>query len=714
MVYSEKQPLLDSPIADSETSTIGCPNFSSLLSKPFQFLPLLTRTHLTDNESDDDYDDDDIPEMPASSLPPVLPQSELSPAEKLHRLRQHMRAHKVGVYIIPSEDEHQSEYTTVADRRREYISGFTGSAGIAVVTLDDGENLTGEAALATDGRYFLQAEKELDSDLWYLIKLGQPGYPNVKNYAIERAVNNKFSNVLAVDPKLISLSMAEFFERAQSTKSKGSYEFKSISEVNLVDGVWGADKPKRSLEPVYHLPLKYSGVHTNDKLEQIRTILKNDYNGTHLVVTALDEIAWLFNLRSDADIPFNPVFFAYAIVTLELVTLFIKSSKIDNGSEELHSYLKSIRGLQIREYEEFYTELKLLKLTVYESNTRIVLPSRASTTFAVFNSIPQSAAKRTLVFESIIADLKLTKNPTELLNAKIAQYKDSLAFILFFSWLEHTLIVKKRKITEYEAACKIYSIREKLPNFKGLSYETISSTGANASVIHYAPQKDSSSIIDPSKLFLIDSGSHYLEGTTDITRTCLFDTRKVTPRIKKLFTLVLKGHLAVSLAKFSPGFGDAGAILDSFARQPLWNQGLDFNHGTGHGVGSFGLVHEAPLYINSGDGKHDYFHKGAILTIEPGYYEDGSFGIRIESELEIIEHDDRFGKARNGSNYYGFNYLTKVPFSRSLIDTKYLSAVEVNWINEYHKSIREEFGEKILELGDKRAYKWLLKETTRL
>ncbi|KAK6460125.1 peptidase M24, structural domain-containing protein [Scheffersomyces coipomensis] len=720
--YSEKDPLLGRKRSlphESEISTITCPSFTSLLTKPFQCLPQLTKqlkeTYMTDDE-DIDYsdDDDELPDLPYVVKPITLSVSALSQADKLTELRKLMKHHNIGVYIIPSEDEHQSEYTALTDKGREFISGFTGSAGIAVVTLDDGEKLTGEAALSTDGRYFLQAEKQLDPKHWKLLKQGLPSNPTWNKFAIEKAIHNDFSNVISCDPKLINLTIGEYFNRVRLLNYRSKFEFKPLYEVNLIDQVWGSEKPPRSLDPIYHLPLKFSGKHTNDKIADIRELLKSPkYNSTHLIVTALDEIAWLFNLRSDTDIPFNPTFFSNAIITLDSVILYVNKVKIDNGTPELHAYLDSITGLEIKQYESFYADLSELKVTVDNSELAIVLPTKEATTFALFDSLPISVAKRSVIHESIVSNMKIFKNSTELFNAKIAQYKDSLAFILFSSWLNHQLVKKRKVISEYDAACKIYSIREKLPNFKGLSYETISSTGPNAAIIHYAPTKDDNAIIDPKKIYLIDSGAHYLEGTTDITRTYKFGYDGLNDRYKKFYTLVLKGHLAVAMAKFPPNSKNTGAILDGYARQPLWNEGLDFNHGTGHGVGSFGNVHEGPLSISTttgGPSQIDVYKPGGILTDEPGYYVDGEVGFRIESELEIVECGEAVGKTRSGDNFLGFGYLTKVPFCRKLIDTSILSPVEINWINEYHKSVKEDFGEKLLEMGDKRAYNWLTKE----
>ncbi|CAH6718792.1 putative Xaa-Pro aminopeptidase Fra1p [[Candida] jaroonii] len=674
-----------------EEVTPNKPSFTRLLSNPFQCLPSFKST-----ESTYDYSDDDVFEpLPYTSSSKSTIQSHLTNNDKLSHLRHQMRQRGIAVYIIPSEDEHQSEYTATADKRREFTSEFTGSAGIAIVTLDDEFN--GEQRLSTDGRYFLQAEEQLPNT-WGLLKQGMAGYPKWTSWCIEKATTSKFSKVISVDSRLISLDTGEFFQKA--SKING-FEFKPQLE-NLVDAVWD-NRPMRSLDLIYQYEMKFAGESTNDKLVRVRKEMAK-LGGEYLVITALDDIAWLLNLRADTDIDFAPVFFSYVLITPDTVRFYVDYRKLHYPSIQ---YLQTIEGLEIKKYTDFYSDLGLLKCTVEHPIGKIILPTKSSATYALYEAIPESIVKRTIIFHSIVSYLKVYKNPTELFNYKIAQYKDSLAFIIFSAWLEDQLL-KGKKINEFQAACKIHGIRGKFPNFKGESYETISSTGANGAIIHYAPSEDQNSIIDPKKIYLIDSGAQYLEGTTDITRTYMFGD--ASKEDKKFYTLVLKGHLAVSMAKFPANSSLSGAILDSYSRQPLWNEGLDFNHGSGHGVGAFGLVHESPLYFSTtagGSSTEPLFKPGAIITIEPGYYVAGEKGFRVESELEIIKTDS---KTRNGEDFLGFGYLTKVPFCRKLIDKSYLDSTEINWINEFYKSIRSDFGDKLSEM-DKRAYDWLMKET---
>lgn len=635
---------------------------------------------------------------------------------KLTHLRKLMMKHNIAVYIIPSEDEHQSEYTADADKRREFISGFTGSAGVAIVTLDevvklkgsgsDDIQLVGSAALLTDGRYFLQAERQLDPDYWTLLKQGIPSYPKWTQYCLNKALDSKFSNVISCDPRVISLSTGQFFDRACHSQYLGKVSFKPIL-TNLVDEIW-SEKPARSLDPVFVYDMQYAGESVNDKLARVR----DSMDGTHLVVTALDEVAWLLNLRCLTDVEFCPVFFSYVIVTHDTVVLYIDERKL--ASDEVKQHLDSIDGLEVKNYNHFYKDLTGLKATVDNPDISLILPSKMATTYAIVSSLPQSIAKNQVSYNPIVAYMKLYKNKTELKNAQIAQDRDSLVFIIYAAWLEDQLINKKKIINEYEAACKIHDIRSRFSSFLYESYETISSSGANAAVIHYAPSKEENSLIDPAQIYLIDSGAQYLEGTTDITRTYKFGYEGLKAEDKKYYTLVLKGHLAVALAKFPPNNALTGAILDSYSRQPLWNEGLDFNHGSGHGIGACGNVHEGPLYLlttSGGPSQESLFKPGAITTIEPGYYIDGEKGFRVESEIEVVECDEGVGKTRQGWNFLGFKYLTKVPFCRKLISRGYLSPVEIQWINEFHKSIRDEFGDQLLDLGEYKAFKWLMNET---
>lgn len=661
----------------------------------------------SDSEFDDSFDSS-IDDLAPTGLSTAALSSR-SCGEKLFELRKLMRKYGIGVYIVPSEDEHQSEYTAPADKRRDYISGFTGSAGVAIVTLDDADSLTGRAYLSTDGRYFLQAEKQLDHEHWQLHKQGIANNPSWPELAMNCVVGNAAFHILSFDPRLMSILLLDQFEHARLLAYHFKFDIEPLMEVNLVDAVWGKDRPHRSLDPIYLHRMQYTGESVTSKLERIRKVLvSEDHGASHLIVTQLDEIAWLFNLRADNDIPYSPVFFAYSIVSLNSVTLYVDETKINESDSLLMIHLNLIENLVIKPYSLFYNDLEAVSTWLSHTLPKIVLPEKFLTTVALYHSIPKFLRNK-VIHDSIIANLKVFKNPVELKNARIAQERDSLVFIIFAAWLEQQLLEKKRPITEYQASCKIYSIRRKMSGFKGLSYETISSSGPNAAIIHYAPSRTQSATIDPRKIYLLDSGAQYLEGTTDITRTFFFG-HIVPDRYKKFYSLVLSGHLAVAMAKFPANSPTTSMILDSYGRHALWNEGLDYNHGTGHGIGSFGIVHERPLYISSAVTRGpDCFKVGAIVTDEPGYYVDGDAGFRIESDLEIIAAD--CGQDRSGNDFLAFNCMTKVPFCRKLVDPAYLSLMQIKWINLYNDEIRHLFSDKLLKMGLTSAHRWLLNET---
>lgn len=701
MSYNEKEPLIE-PMKQLLIEPASGFGTSSLLQSLMACFPGLISLSESEDDNESETDSDNEQEeiirrrQNANNVIDIQNKHFIGELElKLSALRQLMKKYNIGVYIIGSEDEHQSEYTAISDKRRQYISGFTGSAGIAVVTLEDSAKLEGDAILSTDGRYFIQAGKELDPKHWKLLKQGVKGYPSWTEYAISKAKSNPFSKVISTDPRLISVSIGQYFEKAEQVS------FRPL-EINLVDEIWGSNKPQRSQLPLYELPLAYSGESSNHKLTQVRSVMSK-YHGDYLVISSLDETAWLFNLRCDDAVPFNAVFFSYAIVSQDEVVLYVDLKQISSTTDE---YLQTVKGLKLKPYQDFYKDLSQLK-----ASNKIILPSMDKTNFALYSAV--AVKKDQIVFLSVVSNIKIVKNPVELANAQIAQDRDSYAFILFTAWLERQL-KKNKTLTEWDAALKIYDIRTKLPHFKGLSYETIASSGINSALPHYGPTAKDHIDIDPKTIFLVDSGAHYLEGTTDITRTYKFGDEGLTNDMIKYYTLVLKGHIALALSQFPEKSPNTGIILDGYARQFLWMEGLDFNHGTGHGVGSFGDVHEGPVYIPASPtifNEVDVYQEGVVLTDEPGYYLEGQYGFRIESDLAIVKGN---GSNRNGTKFLKFSYMTKVPFCKKLIDKAWLSPREIEWINSYHLKVRDEYAGQLLKEGHITAYTWLLKETSPL
>lgn len=636
-------------------------------------------------EADLDYEKDDChmvdDDMTLKDCNSDSEMTTFDSSSRLKQLRSVMASRGVGVYIIPSEDEHQSEYTSEKDQRRQYISGFTGSAGVAVVTLTDPDTLSGEAALSTDGRYYLQAGQQLDSN-WELLKQTVPSYPTWQQWSVSKALSNKFSRKISIDPKLISYRSAEWFEKEAKLKN---LEFEPIFD-NLIDLVWdqNGERPKYNNSAVYELDLKFSGVHTNDKISQIRQTLSLD-NCESLVVLALDDIAWLLNLRGD-DISFNPVFFSYVIVLMDKVCFYIDKSKLDSDTL---TYLESVHNLKVKPYEAFWDDLVQIPTPMLPGEPTLAIKSKV-----------ESYGK----MRSLISELKLIKNPIEISGAKSAQLKDGIALARFFAWLEYRLIVKGDTINEWELLVKNEYYRSVLPYYKSLSFETISSSGPNGAIIHYSPTPEKSDIIDPHNIYLCDSGGQYLDGTTDITRSLHF-TKPTKEQIKH-YTLVLKGHLALTMEVFPEG--TTGMLLDILCRSPLWKHGLNYNHGTGHGIGCFLCVHEGPIYI----GRNIEVPSNCFISDEPGFYKDGEYGIRLESDILCVKSDK---PAFNEKGFLKFEYLTKVPFCRKLIDVEMLTKEEIAWINRYNFQLREELIPFLdNEFGDVRAIRWLLRETQAL
>ena len=587
---------------------------------------------------------------------------------------------------MPSEDAHSSEYIAPTDARRQFISGFSGSAGTAVIALE-------KAALATDGRYFNQASKQLDGN-WELLKQGMQDVPTWQEWTVEQAEEGK---TVGVDPTTITAPEGK--NLAEKIKKKGGKDLVGIA-ANLVDDVWGKEKPARPNEPVKVLSMEYVGKSYQAKIEELRKELDKK-KAAGFVVSMLDEIAWLFNLRGN-DIPYNPVFFSYAVVTATTATLYIDESKLE-GNAKAH-----LMGVNIRPYDAIFSDIAALSSSepVTNGTTDSSSPKRKymiSTKASWALSQALGGEDKVDEIRSLIGDAKAIKNETELEGMRRCHIRDGAALSEYFAWLGHELMQRGSKLDEVQAADKLEEIRSKHDKFVGLSFDTISSTGANAAVIHYKPEPGNCSIIDPSKVYLCDSGAQYLDGTTDTTRTLHFG--EPTPIEREAYTLVLKGNIALELAVFPKG--TSGFALDTLARQYLWSSGLEYRHGTGHGVGSFLNVHEGPIGIGTRIQYSEVpLSVGNVISDEPGYYEDGNFGIRIENIIMVreVKTKHRFGD----KPYFGFEHVTLVPMCRKLVDVEMLTEREREWMNAYHREVLEKTGEFFKE--DKRTKAWLERE----
>ncbi|KAJ6572148.1 peptidase M24, structural domain-containing protein [Mycena capillaripes] len=597
-------------------------------------------------------------------------------SQRLENLRQLLAQEQVQAFVVPSEDQHSSEYLAECDERRAFISGFNGSAGCAVITKET-------ALLFTDGRYFLQAERQLDKN-WTLMKQGLPDVPTWQEF-LSKKIDP--SSRIGIDSTLISAVDAEALTKA--LKPRGS-ELVSLSK-NPVDSVWAEERPPRPMSKVFSLDLKYSGESHLDKIKRLREEMSKK-EAKAMVVTMLDEVAWLFNLRG-ADIAYNPVFFAYATITPDQVTLFINPNQLDDEARRTLG-----DEVVIQDYSTFFDNLKgLAKALNLDGNHKVLLGDKSS--LAVAEAVGEG---NYVLIPSPVAELKAIKNETELEGFRQSHIRDGAALARYFSWLEEQ-IVSGAELNESQAADKLEEFRSELDLFRGLSFPTISSTGPNGAIIHYSPDANDCAVIKQDQIYLCDSGAQFFDGTTDVTRTWHFGTPKAEE--KRAFTRVLQGHIAIDTAVFPTG--TTGYILDAFARRALWLDGLDYRHGTGHGVGHYLNVHEGPqgmgvrITYNS-----TALRPGMTVSNEPGYYADGSFGIRIENIVLVrkIDTPNNFGD----KGFLGFEHVTMCPIQTKLIDKTVFTAEEVRWLNDYHAEIFSKVSG--LLQNDPRALEWLKRE----
>eukprot|EP00116_Pleurobrachia_bachei_P003216 sb/3463478/ len=563
-----------------------------------------------------------------------------------------------------------SEYVSSNFCRRAFISGFTGSAGTAVVLQD-------KALMWTDGRYFLQAEKEMDEN-WSLMKAFMPGTPSKEEYL---SSNLEKSSKVGIDPKTCSVQL---FKTLNKQLRSAGMELVPVAD-NLIDKVWD-DAPPAPSAPVFVHDIKYAGESASSKMETLRKKIK-EKQCSAIVLSALDDIAWLYNLRG-SDVNYNPVFYSFAIVTPDSSTLFVDEGRV---GEEVRSSLTET-STKIQPYNAVYSSVK-------ELTDRVFLP--LSTNAAIAQAIP---AEQWCVGMSPVQEMKAIKNEVELQGMRDCHVRDGAALCQYLHWLETT----DRELDEVDGADQAELFRSKQDMYVSLSFDTISSSGPNGAVIHYKPEKGSCRKIDKTMMYLCDSGAQYRDGTTDVTRTVHMGTP--TQQQKMCFTRVLQGHIDLAMAVFPPG--TKGTCLDCLARRPLWNVGLNYQHGTGHGVGSFLNVHEGPCRIAAGSrmSKHEMgLQKGMILSDEPGYYEAGEYGIRIESLVEVVECKD-IGPA--DGRFLTFQPVTMAPIDLRLVDRELMSQDQIAWLNEYHGTVRE----KVMELWEKQGQsedlkKWLEHQT---
>ena len=577
--------------------------------------------------------------------------------ERLEKLRAKMQEKGIDIYIIPTADFHQSEYVGEHFKAREYITGFTGSAGTAVVSKT-------EARLWTDGRYFVQAEEQLSGSEIKLYRMGEPEFPTLDEFLEEEL---PVDGCLGFDGRVVNSELGYGLQNLLQEKNVTINCSK-----DLVGEIW-TSRPAMSCEPIWSLDVKYAGKSTVEKLSDLRDAMKKNKAQIHLM-TALDEIAWLFNLRGN-DIVNNPVFLSYALITQDEAYLYVQKEAIKEDTKmgkEVCAALAEAK-VQVKEYAEFLQDVAALK------NEKILL-ERKKASFAVCESIDASC--RIIDEMNPCATMKAVKNATEIENMRRAHLKDGIAVTKFMYWLKHT--IGTCDMTEMTAAHKIEELRAEQGNYIEPSFVTIAAYKENAAMCHYHPSDEVCKKLKPEGLLLVDSGGQYLEGTTDITRT--YALGPLTEKEKEYYTIVAAAMLKVSTMKFLHGC--RGINLDYTIREAFWKRGLDFAHGTGHGVGYLSNVHERPngLRWKVVPERQDsaVIEPGMICSDEPGLYFAGNFGTRTENLILCVEDE---------KNEYGqflkFEFLTKAPIDLEALDTRFMDDADIERLNTYHKDVYE-------------------------
>ena len=590
-------------------------------------------------------------------------------AERLSRLRALMQQKGVGAYYVPTADFHLSEYVNPYFKSRQYLTGFTGSAGTLVVTMD-------EAARWVDGRYFIQAEEQLSGTPVKLMKMGEEGVPSVLEYLSKLPEGT----VIGLDGRTVSAAMALRMEKTLSTRN-----ITLEPDMDLVGDIW-PDRPPLPNAPVYVLGVDSVGVSAADKIADIRRVLVEKDADAHVLCT-LDDIAWLFNLRG-GDVECNPVFLSYAIIERDAAYIFADKSKFHACVQE---YLRQL-NVTLLPYNDIYEFA-----SKYDEGDAILL-STASVNYTLYDKLYDKAI---IIDEENPEQLKKAiKNPVEIENMRKAHIKDGLAVTRFMRWVKEN--VGKEPISELSAAAKMDSLRLETEGNLGRSFSTISAYGPHAALPHYAPTEESNLAVEPRGFLLMDSGGQYYEGTTDITRTIAVGP--LTDTEKKHFALVLRSMLRLANARFL--YGCRGLNLDILARGPLWDEGLDFKHGTGHGIGYLLNVHEAPngfrWKIVPERVDSCVFEEGMITSDEPGIYIEGSHGIRTENLIVC-----RKGEKNEYGQFMYFETLTMAPIDLDAIDPSYLNDTEKQQLNDYHRLVYE----KLSPYMDDGEREWLRKYT---
>lgn len=570
--------------------------------------------------------------------------------QRIENIRDLMKEKNIYAYIVPSSDYHQSEYVGDYFKSREFMSGFTGSAGTLIISMD-------EAGLWTDGRYFIQAEQELKDSGIKLFKMGEEGVPTIEEYLLEKLPKN---STLGFDGRVMSV------KEGQSLANKLAFKGINIEyKYDLVNDIW-EDRCSLPTEKAFLLGTEYSGESFSDKLSRIRAVMKEKKATTH-ILASLDDIAWLFNIRG-RDVKSNPVVLSYAVISIDSVYLFIDKNKI---GEDIRAEL-SKENVQIKGYEEVYEFIKNI------DENEVVLIDTSKVNYAIYNNIPSNVQKIEERNPSIL--FKSIKNEIELKNIRNSHIKDGVASTKFMYWLKNN--IGKIEITEISATQKLEEFRREQDKFIEPSFSTIAAYKDHAAMMHYSATEESNYKLEPRDLFLVDSGGQYFDGTTDITRTIALGP--IPENVRKDFTNVVRGMIRLSKAKFL--YGCRGYNLDILARGPLWEEGVDYKCGTGHGIGFVLNVHEGPngfrWKVREDIDDSCILEEGMVTTNEPGVYVENSHGIRIENEIVV-----RKAEKNEYGQFMDFEVITFAPIDLDAIDESLILKDEKVYLNNYHKQV---------------------------
>ena len=566
--------------------------------------------------------------------------------ERLALLRKEMKAAGLSAYIIPSSDAHLSEYTPDRFKSRAWISGFNGSAGTVVVTLD-------KAGLWTDSRYFLQAGEQLKDSSIELFKMGVPGVPTIEGFL---AAELPAGAVVGADGACLSFAEADDTERKLAV-----YGIEYRLTQDLIERVW-VDRPALPDQPLFLHPEEYSGASAKERIEAVRgKLLAQGANAT--IITMIDELAWVFNVRGN-DVSFNPVAVGFGYIGEKEAVIFVDPAKVP---EEVRSYLTA-NGVTLKGYTELDGFIAALPADV-----RLLVDTKRIT-YHIYSLIPAHCRKIEGV--SALTQLKAIKNETEIACLRKVMARDGASLTRFFKWLEEAL-GRGETYTEYELGIRLNEFRAKDDKFYGDSFGTICGYLGNGAIVHYSAQKDTAATVRSEGVLLLDSGGQYVDGTTDITRTVALSAP--SEELRTDYTLVLKGHIQLALVQYLEG--TRGSQLDILARHALWQQGLNYGHGTGHGVGFFLNVHEGPQNIRM-EVNPTPLELGMITSNEPGLYRSGKYGIRIENlVITELREETEFGR------FFGFETVTLCYLDNQLVRKDLLTAEEIAWYDAYQERV---------------------------